>query len=86
MKTKIFAIATLTCLLSSQVHGQNKDKAVFKEVKPGYYQNIILKEDQEMKEKNKPAPGKNFTVDLSGISLPNRTDLFKNQQWHKCSP
>ena len=82
MKTKIFAIATLTCLLSSQVHGQNKDKAVFKEVKPGYYQNIILKEDQEMKEKNKPAPSKNFMVELSRISLPNRTDLFKNQQWH----
>ena len=64
--------------------GQNKDKAAFKETKPGFYQNSILKDDREMQQKSEPASPvrKIFEVDLSGISLPNKIELYKNRQWH----
>jgi bleomycin hydrolase len=41
-----------------------------------------MKDDRELKEKIEPAkPGKNFAVDLSSTSLPNKVDLYKTQQW-----
>lgn len=63
--------------------GQNRDKAIFREAKPGFYQNSIMKDDREVKEKAEPASvNKSFVVDLTNASLPNKFDLYKNQQWH----
>ncbi len=64
-------------------NGQNKDKAVFRVVEPGFFQNSILKDDREVKERITPVrEHKIFVADLTGLSLPNRLDLYRNRQWH----
>jgi bleomycin hydrolase len=63
--------------------GQNKDKAIFREQKPGFYQKYILPDDRIVKEsKDLSIPGKSFAVDLSSVSLPNRIELYREKQWH----
>jgi bleomycin hydrolase len=83
MKRRIFTIsAFFLCWMSLGLNGQNKDKAIFRVTQPGFFQNSIMKDDRELKEKIEPAkPGKNFAVDLSSTSLPNKVDLYKTQQW-----
>ena len=83
MKRRIFTIsAFFLCWMSLGLNGQNKDKAIFRVMQPGFFQNSIMKDDRELKEKIEPAkPGKNFAVDLSSTSLPNKVDLYKTQQW-----
>jgi bleomycin hydrolase len=83
MKRKIFTIsAFFLCWMSLGLNGQNKDKAIFRVMQPGFFQNSIMKDDRELKEKiEPPKPGKNFAVDLSAASLPNKIDLYKTQQW-----
>lgn len=76
-------VVFVLCSVSVNVNGQNKDKAVFRQSKPGFYQNNILRDDREVKEKMEPASvSKNLAVDLSSASLPNKMDLYKNRQWH----
>jgi len=84
MKKNIGLIALiLFCTVSASVWAQNKDKAIFREAKPGFYQNSILKDDSQVKEKQAPAKvRRSFTVDLSSASLPNKVDLYKTIQWH----
>ncbi|MCJ7446840.1 MAG: hypothetical protein MUO72_04040 [Bacteroidales bacterium] len=78
----LFAVAVLFSV-SVSVSGQNKDKAVFRAPQPGFFQNSILRDDREVKERIEPARvNKSFMVDLSSASLPNKFDLYKNQQWH----
>jgi bleomycin hydrolase len=68
--------------MSLGLNGQNKDKAIFRVMQPGFFQNSIMKDDRELKEKIvPPKPRKNFAVDLSAASLPNKVDLYKTQQW-----
>ena len=65
------------------VYSQNKDKAIFTVPKPGFYQNSILKDDQEVKEKLTPLKeNRELVVDQSGYQLPNKVELYKNSQWH----
>jgi bleomycin hydrolase len=62
---------------------QNKDKAMYRVNEPGFYQNSIMRDAREVEERLAPAKeNKSFVVDMSGMQLPNKTDLFKNQQWH----
>jgi bleomycin hydrolase len=84
MKIKILTItAILSCSVILTLNGQNKDKAVFRESKPGFYQNSIMKDDREVLEKAEPARvTRTFAVDLSTASLPNKFDLYKSRQWH----
>ncbi|NSW93916.1 MAG: peptidase C1 [Bacteroidales bacterium] len=78
----LFTTLIITSLFSL-VSGQNKDKAIFRESKPGFYQNNILRDDREVMERLNPAkPSKSFAVDLSTAALPNKVDLYKNKQWH----
>jgi bleomycin hydrolase len=64
-------------------NGQNKDKAIFTVTKPGFYQNSILKDDRDVKEQITPQKeNKIFSIDLSGYQLPDKMELYKNQQWH----
>jgi len=80
---KRIIIPVISCiLLAPFVSGQNRDKAVFRESKPGFYQNSIMKDDREVREKASPPQViRTFSVDLAEASLPNKTDLYKNQ-WH----
>ena len=59
-----------------------KDVSAFKEHKPGFYQNTILKDVREVEE-NAVAqkPFFRFKVDYTGKSLPNKFDLYKTY-WH----
>ncbi len=84
MKLKnIYCLFIAGIMLYSPVAGQNKDKAVFTAPKPGFYQNSIMKDDREVKERLSPQKEfKVFGVDLSAYQLPNKIDLYKNVQWH----
>ncbi|HJZ39778.1 MAG TPA: C1 family peptidase [Bacteroidales bacterium] len=84
MQRKILTISVaIFCSSLQLLTAQNKDKAVFRESKPGFYQNSVLRDDREVKERIEPVSvTKNFAVDLSQASLPNRISLYKLQQWH----
>ncbi|MFZ5942228.1 MAG: C1 family peptidase [Bacteroidota bacterium] len=70
------------CSLAVSLMAQNRDKAVFISSKPGFYENSILRDDREVKEKAEaPQARIRFAVDLSKADLPNKVDLYK-QQWH----
>lgn len=59
-----------------------KDKAIFKEYQPGYYQNYILKGIEDFDKKDeKPKTEKRFKMDFTGMSLPTDIDLYK-KQWY----
>ncbi len=65
------------------VSAQNRDRVIFIDSEPGFYQNTILKEDCDIKEKlSISEPGKRIAVDLSGRNIPNKVNLYRNQQWH----
>lgn len=79
---RIIIPAFVCIILAPVVAGQNRDKAVFRESRPGFYQNSIMKDDREVREKAEPAAvSRTLAVDLTGISLPNKVDLYR-VQWH----
>jgi len=80
----ILRVALLTaCFVSLNVFGQNKDKAMFREPKPGFYQDSILRDIHDVNARLEHKElYKSFVVDLTSVSLPNKIDLYKNQQWH----
>lgn len=84
MKRSILILTAIICFSNLvNLKAQTRDKSVFREYKPGYYENSILRDDREVKEKAEPStPARRFSVDLSGVSLPNKIDLYKNRQWH----
>ena len=84
MNLRIFyGIIISGLVLFMPVNGQNKDKAIFTVPKPGFYQNSIMKDDREVKGKTTPIKeNKILGVDLTGYQLPNKVELYKNQQWH----
>ena len=84
MKSKILAILmAMSCSMLSSVTAQTRDKATFRESKPGFYQNSVLRDDREVNErKEQPKITRNFVVDLSQAALPNNMDLYKIKQWH----
>ncbi len=81
MKYRILLVAAVAFSVTAS-RAQNSVKAVFRESKPGFYQSSILKDDREVAERTEaPRVRKSFGVDLSGLSLPNKIDPYK-QQWH----
>lgn len=79
----IFIYVVLGSVVCTGAFAQNKDKALFREVKPGFYQHSILRDDREVaRQKETVEPRKVFTVDLSTAQLPNKVDLYTNTQWH----
>jgi bleomycin hydrolase len=79
--TLLFLVFVL-CSFTGMLKAQNKDKAVFIITKPGFYENSILRDDREVKEKTEtPQVRKRFMMDLSQASLPNKVDLY-TRQWH----
>ena len=78
----LFSMIITGLLLILPASGQNKDKAIFIVPKPGFYQNSIMKDDREVRERLNPVKeNKVLSVDLSGYQLPNKVELYKNQQW-----
>ena len=77
----LFAVCFSLSLLAQNT--PKKDKASFKEYKPGYYQNSILKgiEDYETKVES-PKVDKKFKIDLTGIDVPTSVDQFK-KYWYE---
>lgn len=83
MKKRIIIAVISLCVLPLSGFSQNKDKAVFRESKPGFYQNSILRDDSEVREKIEPQKlNRSFAVDFSSASLPNKIDLYSARQWH----
>lgn len=79
----LYGMIAIGLVLFIPVNGQNKDKAIFTIQKPGFYQNSILRDDREVKEQKAQATeNKVFSVDFSGYQLPDKVELYKNQQWH----
>ena len=76
---KIFTIISL-CVIAFPAFSQTKDKSVFEEYKAGFYQNFILKDVSEVKEKMNPEETEiKFMMDHSGLDLPNKVDLYKRE-------
>ncbi|HVN58272.1 MAG TPA: C1 family peptidase [Bacteroidales bacterium] len=79
----IISVIIVGAIFALPAFGQNKDKAVFRTNEAGYFQNTILKDVRDMKEKHASQPdGKSFAVDLVGQQLPNKVALYKSQSWH----
>lgn len=81
---KKIAILNLIILLPFLILAQtpNKEKASFKEYKPGFYQNEILKGIERYDNKDsKPKEHKYFALEIDQKNYP--TDIEKyNKQWH----
>lgn len=83
MKYFIPILFILICQ-SVLVFGQIKHKGAFQNVKPGYYQNSILKGIEEDEKPAKPAPTKrNFKIDLSNVDYPKSASDFKTSWINK---
>lgn len=80
---KTYAIL-FTCLITGSAIGQKKDKVIFEEVKPGYYQNSILKgiDDYEKPEIQDEKVLK-AKVDLSNWAIPNDPSKYKTVWYNK---
>ncbi len=82
---KIFTILMALALMPAMtVFAQSKDKAMFKPYKPGYYQNVIMKDVHAFQQKEHPkVVKKQFLMDQSGMDLPNKIADYKDHTyWH----
>ena len=82
---KKIGILLLAVFISVTVFGQNtqkKDKAIFKDVKPGYYQNTILKSIAAYETKTDTTVAKRFKVDFTGMDIPTSIDQF-TKYWYQ---
>jgi bleomycin hydrolase len=80
---RIFFIAILVITASLLINAQPATKSTFKNYKPGFYQNSILKDIRVVEEKNtSPEVSKRFQADLAGLDLPNKVDLYTNHVWY----
>jgi len=75
----------LICSLSLNLFAQQKDKGYFQEYAPGYYQNFILKDVRDVKEKKTEIKSdKYFQMNHKGLDLPNKLTYYKeNTVWHQ---
>ncbi len=85
MRKLMFILPAILIGLTGMAQTPGKDKAKFKEYKPGYYQNFILKDVRAVKKKEKAKPKvKYFTMDQSGMDLPNKMSYYKDHTfWHQ---
>ena len=80
----IMAGALLISMAAAYAQDTGRDKGVFEEYEPGFYQNFILKDIREVKEKQQPPKvRKYFRMDQSGLELPNKVSLYQEHScWH----
>lgn len=79
MKKLIILSSFISC--ASLAFAQNVDKGTFIEVKPGYYQNSILKGISDFETEKKEEKHSVFKIDLEGKNLPTDPEKYK-QIWH----
>lgn len=79
MKSSISIIFLTLCFSLSIMYAQDKNKGVFDEPKPGYYDEILknINEFQNPPKEKK----KYFKLDFSGMNIPKSKDEFKSF-WH----
>lgn len=71
-----FSAAIITVAANAQTN-QTKNKGEFREYKPGYYENSILKGIEEFEvQKTSPVKPKQFKVDISNLDYPKSVDEF----------
>ncbi len=76
---KIILVLTVM-FFSASLMGQKKDKAIFVEYEPGFYQNFILKDVTAVEKRLQPVEKDlKFMMDQSGMDLPNNVDLYKRE-------
>ncbi len=81
MKKLFLLIFSVSIVVSGFGQQPQKDKSLFKEYKAGFYQNSILKDNRNFEEvKQAPKTEKRFQADMTGIEVPNKVDLYK-QEW-----
>ena len=85
MKRIILGFIVMSLISSFNSYGQSKDKIKFKEYKPGYYQNFILKDVRHVEKTKKVEKNdKRFQMDQSGLELPNMiSDYKEHTYWHQ---
>lgn len=82
MNRKILLIALISFVFVSILYSQNNDKIIFKEYKPGFYQNSILKDINEYEQKSEaPKVRKYPKLDVSSKNYPVKADMYKSS-WH----
>lgn len=83
MNMKNFACIGMVFIMTTYfVSGQNEDQLIFRISEPGFYQNTILKEDRDIRAKiSQNEPNKSIAVDLTEKDIPNKVNLYPNQQW-----
>jgi len=79
MKRTLLLAMTLL-FWGSWASAQKKDKAMFKEYEPGYYQNFIMKDVNAVKKNMKrKSVYKHFQMNQTGMKLPNQVKLYKRE-------
>ena len=75
---KLSSLALIGLMITGPIFAQQKqDKALFKEYKPGFYQNSILKDIRHVNDKLTENPNeKIFFMDQSGMNLPNKINFY----------
>jgi len=84
MKKSLLFVLMMSLGFLATAQKVSKDKAYFKEYEPGFYQNFILKDVHAVEKKQTEKPKvKRFTMDQSGMDLPNKISLYKDHNyWH----
>lgn len=80
---KLFTISVAILMVMGSFAQQKKDKSMFKEYEPGYYQNSILKDIRAVNEKMVAKEvDKRFFMDQSGLDLPNKISFYaSHSEW-----
>ncbi|MDP4282563.1 MAG: C1 family peptidase, partial [Bacteroidota bacterium] len=78
---KIILFVSIVAIAATASAQQPKTPGIMKEGKPGYFQNVIMKDVRAVDENTQPAQTeKRFEADLSGMDFPNKVNLYK-QEW-----
>lgn len=80
VKNIVIVLLSGICVLC---FSQTKNTATFQNIKPGYYQNYILKGIEEEKTEPTPAPKRTFKIDLTNVDYPKSIDEFKTSWINK---
>jgi bleomycin hydrolase len=81
MKNIIFAVSFLFVAAATYAQ-QPETPGIMKEGKPGYYQNVIMKDIRAVDDSLVTSPTeKLFQADLTGMTFPNKVSYYK-QEWH----
>ena len=82
MKRLVLFITAVFVFASAFAQKPKKDKIIFQEYEPGYYQNVIMKDINAVKKKKEHKKTYKYpAVDLSSYKLPNKIKFYKTV-WH----